>query len=150
MKRGEPFERVLAFVGIGLWVLWTVLLFSPGQPLEAVAFAVGFLGVALTALSVIEYRTWQRGLPALRASGRKRWEQGKPALPVTSWYALGAVPASFLAAFVIGIVGADVRGNSWVFFVAWIVGGTLMTRLMQRASDRRERRVIDSLPPRPV
>ena len=143
-RRGTKAERVLAIVGMLMWATWIVL--NGLSPFTLIFGSIAFV------ISVSEYRRWLR---RERISSGSR--EGRLTYPRWAWFAVGAVPSTFLVGVVWGLV-LVISGRTYeevpplvgvLGIVAWIAGGLVTERLLVRAAERREAAARSAAPPLP-
>ena len=144
-KRGSDAEHTLAIVGVLMWAIWIVL--NGFAPITLV-----FGPIALV-VSISEYRRWLRRERS--SSGRR---EGEFVYPRWAWFAVGAVPATFLVGVVAGLI-LDISGRTLeaeipspvyvLGIAAWIAGGVVTERLLVRGAERREREARSAAPTLP-
>jgi hypothetical protein len=146
VTRATELERILAYAGIVLWIVFVILSVLP--PLDPLGAGIGAIA---TVLSIRELARWRRG--ERHTTGPK---SGQPIYPGLAWFGCGAVSATILTAIAMSIasgprpVPAD--GELTLLQVAvWLVGGFATEWFLVHRARARDAATVDAppLPPPP-
>ena len=139
LKRGEPYEQVLAVLGSTAWAM-VALLGVAVRSLVDIA-----IGLSLLVLSVIEIVRWQRGQAAMGISSSRRARRGDHAVPTTAWFGIGGITAAFVFGLIWGwaqteqVASASPSVAPLLSAVVYLAFGGLTALILSRMHDRRER-----------